>query len=76
MRGMTLDDLSALIRQRRSLKPAAMDAARPIDRAVLMTLLENATWAPTHGLTEPWGAPSNCLNSQGDTSLALPERSL
>jgi len=54
MRGMTLDDLSALIRQRRSLKPAAMDAARPIDRAVLMTLLENATWAPTHGLTEPW----------------------
>ena len=51
---MTLDDLSALIRQRRSLKPAAMDAARPIDRAVLMTLLENATWAPTHGLTEPW----------------------
>ena len=50
----SLDQVSALIRHRRSIKPAGMDPAKAIDRAVLMTLLENATWAPSHGLTEPW----------------------
>ena len=49
-----LADTTALIRSRRTIKPADMDAARPVDRALLMELLENATWAPTHGLTEPW----------------------
>ena len=50
----TLAQVTALIRQRRSLKPASMDSARSIDRDLLQTLLENATWAPTHGLTQPW----------------------
>lgn len=26
----------------------------PIDPAVLGNILENANWAPTHGMTEPW----------------------
>lgn len=51
---VSLEDISALIRHRRSIKPAGMDPARPVDRATLLTLLENATWAPTHGMTEPW----------------------
>ncbi len=51
---MTLDQVSALIRNRRSIKPASMDPVRPVERATLLTLLENATWAPTHGMTEPW----------------------
>lgn len=50
----SLADTTSLIRSRRTVKPADMDAARPVDRALLMELLENATWAPTHGLTEPW----------------------
>lgn len=45
---------SDLIRRRRSIKPADMDPERPVERALLMELLENANWAPTHGLTEPW----------------------
>ncbi len=49
-----LDTLSAIIRHRRTIKPQSMDATKPIDRALLMTLLENGTWAPTHGVTEPW----------------------
>jgi nitroreductase len=52
-----IPDLSlttALIRSRRTLKPSEMDAVREVPRALLMTLLENATWAPTHGITEPW----------------------
>lgn len=28
--------------------------ARPIDRDLIETLLEDANWAPTHGMTEPW----------------------
>lgn len=50
----SLDDISTLIRHRRTIKPAGMDATRPVERSTLMTLLENATWAPTHGMTEPW----------------------
>lgn len=42
-----------LIRRRRSVKPPRM-SDRPIDDATLRSLLENATWAPTHGHTEPW----------------------
>jgi nitroreductase len=50
----SLADTSALIRQRRSIKPADMDAARPVETVLLTELIENATWAPNHGLTEPW----------------------
>ena len=49
-----LSTLSGIIRQRRSVKPALMDPDKPVDPALLDTLLENANWAPTHGLTEPW----------------------
>lgn len=43
-----------LLRHRRTIKPADMDADRPVDRDLLMRLLEDANWAPTHGMTEPW----------------------
>ena len=49
-----LESLSALIRHRRTIKPASMDPDRPVERSLLLTLLENGTWAPTHGVTEPW----------------------
>lgn len=50
----THSQLSALIRHRRSIKPVDMDATRSVERALLTRVLEDATWAPTHGLTEPW----------------------
>ncbi|GAA5134103.1 hypothetical protein GCM10023213_05160 [Prosthecobacter algae] len=50
----SLTDTTTLIRHRRSIKPVDMDAARPVDAALLTELIENATWAPNHGLTEPW----------------------
>jgi nitroreductase len=49
-----LEDITQIIRQRRSIKPVDMDAGKPVDRGLLMELLENANHAPTHGLTEPW----------------------
>ncbi len=48
------EQISALIRHRRSIKPVDMDASRTVERALLTKVLEDATWAPTHGLTEPW----------------------
>lgn len=51
---MTLDQATALIRRRRTVKPDDMDSSRPVPHDLLATLLENATWAPSHGLTEPW----------------------
>ena len=50
----THSQLSALIRHRRSIKPVDMDSLRMVERALLTQVLEDATWAPTHGLTEPW----------------------
>jgi nitroreductase len=50
----THSQLSALIRHRRSIKPVDMDSSRGVERALLTQVLEDATWAPTHGLTEPW----------------------
>ncbi|MEZ5328304.1 MAG: nitroreductase [Verrucomicrobiales bacterium] len=50
----SLQQATDWIRHRRTIKPADMDPARQIDRALVNQLLENACWAPTHGMTEPW----------------------
>jgi nitroreductase len=40
-------------RTRRTIKPSQMDG-REVTREVLLEILEDAHWAPTHGLTQPW----------------------
>lgn len=42
-----------LIRNRRSIYPAQY-TDEPVDDAIINEMLENANWAPTHKLTEPW----------------------
>jgi nitroreductase len=49
-----LPSLTELIRRRRSIKPVDMDSGREVERELLVELIENATWAPNHGMTEPW----------------------
>ena len=51
---MNIAETNALIRRRRSVFPKTYLTDKPIDRELLETLLENANWAPTHKLTEPW----------------------
>jgi nitroreductase len=46
--------ISTLIHRRRSVFPKFYLPEKPIDRALIEQLLENANWAPTHRLTEPW----------------------
>jgi nitroreductase len=48
-----IEAISEIIRRRRTIKPTQLDS-REIDDAVLNVILENANWAPTHGMTEPW----------------------
>ena len=50
MEPKTLDDL---IRSRRTIKPPMMSDAAVSDED-LHAILENANWAPSHGLTQPW----------------------
>jgi nitroreductase len=41
-------------RTRRTIKPNLMDSTRAVDRGLLLEILEDANWAPTHGITQPW----------------------
>jgi nitroreductase len=41
-------------RTRRTIKPHQMDRARDIPAELLREILEDAHWAPTHGMTQPW----------------------
>ena len=54
-RGPTpLEILRAFLRGRRTVKPKDFDPARAVPQELLLALLETATWAPTHGMTQPW----------------------
>ena len=48
-----MEQISELIRRRRTIKPKLL-ADRPVENGLIEEMLENANWAPTHGLTEPW----------------------
>ena len=50
---MDLTALDEIIRKRRTIKPPMMSDA-PVDEEDLRAILENANWAPTHGMTQPW----------------------
>lgn len=50
---MTAEDVNNLIRTRRSVFPKDY-TGDPVSDSVISTMLENANWAPTHKLTEPW----------------------
>lgn len=51
---MTPQLLNELIKKRRSVFPDQFEAGKKIDDAIIQQILENATWAPNHGLGEPW----------------------
>lgn len=49
-----VEEINTLIRQRRSVFPKQLAAGKTVPEGIVRQILENATWAPTHGLTEPW----------------------
>lgn len=48
-----LSEITDVIRNRRSIPPDAF-APRKVHREQIELLLNNALWAPTHGMTQPW----------------------
>ncbi|MDH7445286.1 nitroreductase family protein [Aquimarina sp. 2201CG14-23] len=50
---MDTEYLNQIIRDRRAIYPAQYND-KPISKSFINVLLENANWAPTHRLTEPW----------------------
>ena len=48
-----LSEVTDLIRDRRSLSPESF-SKRKVHREIVELALSNATWAPTHGMTQPW----------------------
>lgn len=50
---MTPIEVSQLIRKRRSIVPKFY-VNKPIPKEIIEEVLENANWAPTHRLTQPW----------------------
>jgi len=48
-----LSEVTEVIRNRRTIYPE-MYSARKIHKEIIEDLLNNAIWAPTHGLTQPW----------------------
>jgi nitroreductase len=53
LRPADVESISDVIRRRRTIKPKQF-TDQAIDDSVLNEILQNANWAPTHGMTEPW----------------------
>jgi len=51
---MDAASFNALARSRRSVFPKQFEPGKRIDDAIVREILENATWAPSHGNTQPW----------------------
>lgn len=48
-----LSEISAVIRDRRSIAPENY-SDRKVHREIIEDVLNNAKWAPTHGMVQPW----------------------
>ena len=48
-----LSDTNELIRNRRTIAPEKY-SNRKVHKEVIEEILRNGTWAPTHGMTQPW----------------------
>ena len=64
------DMVSRLIRKRRTIKPSAYDD-RPVPKAVIEKIIENAHWAPTHGQTFPWRFFICCGDARNELANTL-----
>ncbi len=49
-----IEEINHLIRNRRSVFPKQFEEGKHIPDETIQQILENATWAPNHGHTEPW----------------------
>ena len=48
-----LSEITEIIKNRRTIYPQVY-SSRKVHKEIIEHLLQNATWAPTHGMTQPW----------------------
>jgi len=48
------EEFNKLIRNRRSTFPEQFEEGKKIDDVIVQQVIENATWAPSHGNIQPW----------------------
>lgn len=48
-----LSEINEVIRNRRTVSPSDF-SSRKVHREIIENILTNGTWAPTHGMTQPW----------------------
>lgn len=51
---MNITALNNLIKQRRSVFPDQFVASKKVEDKIIEQIMINATWAPNHGMEEPW----------------------
>lgn len=51
---MDIQLLNDLIKNRRPVFPDQFVAGKKVEDTIIEKILVNATWAPNHGMTEPW----------------------
>ncbi|MEN9639349.1 MAG: hypothetical protein RLZZ262_1217 [Bacteroidota bacterium] len=67
-----LSEITDIIKNRRSVSPEKF-SARKVHREQVEVLLQNATWAPTHGMTQPWRFHVFMEEGRNQLSTFLPE---
>ena len=72
----SISDTSTLIKDRRSIPPERY-SARSVHREIVEEVLHHGTWAPNHGLTQPWrfhvfmdGAAERLMATLADAYMA------
>src|SRR5689334_15355250 len=50
----SIEEFNQLIRNRRSTFPKQFEEGAVVDDAIVQQVVENATWAPSHGNLQPW----------------------
>jgi nitroreductase len=49
----SVSELTDVVRERRTIRPEEF-SPRVVHREIVHQILANGTWAPTHGMTQPW----------------------
>lgn len=67
-----LSEVNDLIKDRRTIYPEQY-STRKVHREIIENMLNNAIWAPTHGMTQPWRFKVFLGDSRQKLSEFLPE---
>ena len=67
-----LSEITELIKNRRTIYPKFY-SSRKVHKEIIEHLIRNATWAPTHGNTQPWRFKVYREKSRGELSEKLGE---